>query len=440
MNALDPGGSATAYSNNFVFSSAGTYYIRACADKSSAMNSGVISESDELNNCSNAWQPVTVTTLVNPTMDYVTINSDSTDSVLADGSTPYTITATASHPSGGSSVKDVYVQTNETSQPSGGQRGFLAWSLNNDFPGLSGLFKSQTSPFPALPVACTGGGQGAIFTGTNDSQYLNLLSCSTTVSGNTRTTLFVVTYNTNFTSPTNNELVGVIDAVGASGIFITQLTPPPYDTFNLACSNGASNYPTCSCTPPQTLVGGVCTAPSIPVATLLVNGASTATINSGQSATLSWSATNSPTSCVFLGIPANGISTGGSPSGSVSTGALNASQNYQLTCSNSGGTSNTSTATVTVNPATVIFNANPNRGHLGSSTTVSWNVDNVDSCNITKNGIAWESDLTGAELDDSKGDTITGQATYILTCLSGGSSAFPPKSITVNVLPGFQEF
>ncbi|MEO6536860.1 MAG: CARDB domain-containing protein [Candidatus Paceibacterota bacterium] len=57
--ALAAGGSNTA-SLSYAFPSAGTWYVRACADKSSAGSAGVIAESNEGNNCSSSWTAITV--------------------------------------------------------------------------------------------------------------------------------------------------------------------------------------------------------------------------------------------------------------------------------------------------------------------------------------------------------------------------------------------
>lgn len=62
--ALGASGSNSA-SLSYTFSSAGTYYVRACADKSSAGSAGTIAESNESNNCG-PWSPVTVATAVQP--------------------------------------------------------------------------------------------------------------------------------------------------------------------------------------------------------------------------------------------------------------------------------------------------------------------------------------------------------------------------------------
>lgn len=65
-SALAAAGS-NATSISYSFPSAGTWYVRVCADKSSAANGGSITESNESNNCSSAWRAVTITDPVTPT-------------------------------------------------------------------------------------------------------------------------------------------------------------------------------------------------------------------------------------------------------------------------------------------------------------------------------------------------------------------------------------
>src|SRR6185295_15374512 len=57
-NALS-GGASYSTSLSYTFPSAGTYYMRVCADKSSAGDTGVITESNENNNCG-AWTAISV--------------------------------------------------------------------------------------------------------------------------------------------------------------------------------------------------------------------------------------------------------------------------------------------------------------------------------------------------------------------------------------------
>ena len=59
MEKLFAGGTKTATVNH-TFTANGTYYVRACADKSSSVDTGVIDESNEDNNCSGVWEAVIV--------------------------------------------------------------------------------------------------------------------------------------------------------------------------------------------------------------------------------------------------------------------------------------------------------------------------------------------------------------------------------------------
>lgn len=173
-----------------------------------------------------------------------------------------------------------------------------------------------------------------------------------------------------------------------------------------------------------------------PTATL---SASPSTIDQGQSSTLSWNSTNA-TSCTAGG----GYSTGGATSGSASTGALSQTSTYQVTCSGLGGTSAPAFATVTVRIPTISIGVSPNRLNVGSSTTVTWNATEVNSCTITKNGAAWKSLTANASrvVSGSASDSPTTQTTYLFSCSNNasGSGAAVTATQVVNINPGFQEF
>lgn len=73
--ALAAGSSFNA-TYSYTFASAGTYYFRACADKSSAGNAGVIAESNENNNCG-PWTAVTVSSTPPPSSMTCSVNKTS---------------------------------------------------------------------------------------------------------------------------------------------------------------------------------------------------------------------------------------------------------------------------------------------------------------------------------------------------------------------------
>lgn len=62
MSALASSGTGTATSPSYTFPSAGTYSVRACADKSNSASAGTITESNESDNCGN-WTTVTVSSV-----------------------------------------------------------------------------------------------------------------------------------------------------------------------------------------------------------------------------------------------------------------------------------------------------------------------------------------------------------------------------------------
>lgn len=120
--------------------------------------------------------------------------------VNPDASTPYTITVSADSVWGGSNISHEYAMIDyqgENPQP----HGFLSWYYAN----------------PSWPgqIPCTGNGLGyaAIQAGYGNT-YLNLQSCTNVITGNNRTTTFVVTFNPSFGTDVpvimDNDISGII--------------------------------------------------------------------------------------------------------------------------------------------------------------------------------------------------------------------------------------
>lgn len=181
----------------------------------------------------------------------------------------------------------------------------------------------------------------------------------------------------------------------------------------------------CSLTP------GVC--PAAPTASL---SASPAQVDVGQSSTLSWNSTGA-TNCSGTGFAA------GAPSGSRSTGKLNSAgtQNYQVTCSGPGGTSAPAFASVEVLAPNLNITAAPARVRNGGTATLSWSASGVKRCTVSGPGVSASGNAdknNSFSAGSPQTITVSGQSTYTISCTTNG----PPisKSVTVNVLPGFQEF
>ena len=181
----------------------------------------------------------------------------------------------------------------------------------------------------------------------------------------------------------------------------------------LACNNGATNPPSCVVQPTAALSGNPLT------------------IVTGQAATLSWSSTNA-SMC--------GAAGGGTwlPYGSATSGNVNVTpsttSSYQTTClSPSGGSANSNIVTITVLQPTDSITATPSRVHAGQSTTIAWTSTNATSCTVSGPGFS----KTG--LSGSQSVPINSQSTYTLNCNTTGPP-LPPKTVTVNIIPDFQEF
>ena len=150
-------------------------------------------------------------------------------------------------------------------------------------------------------------------------------------------------------------------------------------------------------------------------------------VTSGQTSTLTWSATNA-TSCTASG----GWAGNKAVSGSQTVGPLATSTDFTLTCTGAGGSAG-STARVTVQgggspPApTVSLSANPTSVAYNGSTVLNWSSSNATSC--TASG-AWSGTkaLTGNQTIAG----ITSNRTYTLQCSGAGGST--SRSVSVIAL------
>ena len=214
-----------------------------------------------------------------------------------------------------------------------------------------------------------------------------------------------------------------------------------FSTCSATCGGGIQ---TRTCTNPSPTNGGaICSGPTsqscnteicAPTVTL---SASPSVIDNGRSSTLIWSSTNAD-SCTSAG----GFETGNATSGHVSTGALTSTQNYQVTCTGPGGSTDSSVVTVKVIFPTVSITAVPDRVVIGSSTTVSWNAIDANSCTIKKNGTTWrEFTASGSRtISGSVSDTIIAQTTYIISCTNDADASAATDTQVVNVVGDYQEF
>ena len=169
------------------------------------------------NTCSGAVQTQGCTINCPPVINSVTISSSP---VHADNTTRYTITETAIDGNGGGDIYREYALIDYQGEHPV-QRGYLTWALPDYWP----TYQDHQ--------ACTGGGYAVIQPGYGNT-YIHLDSCSTSVSGNTRTVNFVVRFATSFAADgpqIDNDISGyTMDASGAYNGWTNYQT-----NFNLFC-------------------------------------------------------------------------------------------------------------------------------------------------------------------------------------------------------------
>lgn len=204
---------------------------------------------------------------------------------------------------------------------------------------------------------------------------------------------------------------------------------PTSGTAKLTAPDTAGSYSyILSCTGPGggaagTVTENVGTVPA-PVVSLSVNPTS---IQSGQSATLNWSATNAD-SCT-----AGGAWSGSEPaSGSAGTGTLatDGTYSYTLTCTGPGGSgAGSATLTVSATPTpTLSLSASPTTVAVGGSTTLNWTSTNVSSCNA---GGDWSGSQAVSGSQSEGPYSSAGVYSYTLTCGGGDGSAGSTVNVTV---------
>ena len=216
-------------------------------------------------------------------------------------------------------------------------------------------------------------------------------------------------------------------AKNASGTMSTgALSTVKTYTYTLTCSNAGGTSAPRSATVAVSL-------PPKPVVTL---SASPISVTTGNSSNLTWSSTNTPTSCT-----ASGDWTGAkNASGTMSTGALSTvkTYTYTLTCSNAGGSGSATTSVsvssgVVVSKPVVAISLSPTTIGTGGSTTISWSAtNNPTSC--TASG-SWGGAKSASGSQNSGIVTTAGLYTYTLACSNSAGASSASASLTVIAKP-----
>jgi hypothetical protein len=175
---------------------------------------------------------------------------------------------------------------------------------------------------------------------------------------------------------------------------------------------------------PQWAVWPATATASLPAVQISANPTA---VTSGQTSTLTWSATNA-TSCSASG----GWAGNKALSGSETTPAIMATTTFTLTCSNaSGNSSGAATVTLQTQQApTLTFTANPTTINSGASSTLTWSSTNATSC--TASG-GWSGSRTTSGSQST--GALTATTTYTLSCSGAGGSIQRSATVTVQSAP-----
>ena len=154
--------------------------------------------------------------------------------------------------------------------------------------------------------------------------------------------------------------------------------------------------------------------------------AADASVPSGGSTTLAWSAADVD-SCV-----ASGAWSGNRPlSGGEAVGPLTSASTFTLTCSGPGGSVERSvTVDVDANPPGVTLNATPPGVPFGGSTVLGWNVTDATSCQAFGGWSGPKAVSGGEQIDNLQTDT-----TFRLVCTGPGGTGSDEVTVTVQSAP-----
>ncbi|MGH7249554.1 MAG: CARDB domain-containing protein, partial [Minisyncoccia bacterium] len=326
MSALPASGSGNI-SQSYAFTLAGTYSIRACADKKSSGDTGFVTESNENNNCS-PWTNITV---------------GSSGGLPPGGG------------GGGGSGPDLTAGMASPSVATVGVSQTYSAVISN-----IGNLSTGGSFHNFFQVATDANGGGTI-TGLPASSMLGLGSGESDTAKQTYTFITAGTHSIRVCADKSSS--------GDAGV----ITESNEDNNCGAWDNVSTGF----------------SRVIVPVVTITASPAF-GTVNV-INPTITWGATNNPTSCTASGDWSGSKAVPGSleQEGILTTART---YTYTLTCVNANGTSAPASATVTVTNTSAVVNidANPLTIYTGDTTLLTWS-SNASSCagtNFNANGKA----------------------------------------------------
>ena len=395
--ALAAGASETSTMDTGVSLTAGTWYVRACANTTNNVTFSSVEPSTATGNNCGAWTAVTV----NP------------------APAAPTVTATVN---GASSASITTAQTFDLKMTSTNAAS-CTWSRTGSY---SGNWTNQPVPAPN-----TSYDSGALTWPAGNATWTFTCTNSTgSKSGAASVTITNPTCANGAANPPSctqcpNNLAyqsGSCVACSNGGCTGVPGGTPGNPTGGLTCNNGATNPPSCTTQPPS------CSQLSV----------SSQDVNVGDTVTLTWKCKNA-SSCKQTS-NSNGFATGNKINSSDTTNPLTTAGSYPfgMYCDNTFFRF----PTVTVHNPTCALSASPDRVASGSTVSFTVNATDVKSCTITAPGYSKTVPVTNGTCSSAPitSPAITAQTTFSLTCKPIAAGTIAPSNVTVNILPAFQEF
>lgn len=220
---------------------------------------------------------------------------------------------------------------------------------------------------------------------------------------------------------------------GAGGTLYT-FTPAVVAGYTSVVSPGSSFLVFPGDTPTFTVTyTPVATAPVVTLTASPISGVVN-TVNP----TLTWTTTNSPTSCTASGDWSGSQAVGG---GSQSMGILTTAKTYTytLTCTNAGGTSVPVSATVSVTAAVVApvitLTASPTSGAVNTVTpTITWTTANSPTSCTASNSWSGSKSVAGGSQTLAVLTTVK-TYTYTLTCSNAAGTVSKNATVVISAIP-----
>ncbi len=408
-------GVTRAIAFTYTYPNAGTWYMRACADKTSINDvNGTVVESNENNNCG-GWTKITVTDASQATSlpNLTALSTTVSANPVAGKAISFSSSAKNVGAGDAGSFPNIFQVANSAVTST-----VLMVSANT----VSSLASNATAAFSASTASLAAGAYNVRACANTTTAWTHPLS-ETSATDNCGA----------WTAMTVQPCIGNNCGTGIPGYCATHPTDPsciggtpgycaihPSDP---SCTGGTSGY--CAIHPSDPSCTGGLLSGSQVSALLSANPLS---VIRGDSTTLTWSSQNA-VSCAGTG---TGFGTKGKPSGTT-TVTPSISTLFTVDCQDASGNHAYDSQTVTVTAPEVTITASPTLVRSEDTAVISWSVKGaVDSCSVSGPG------LSSHQASGSAAEVIPAESSYTISCVAGTFN--PTASVTVKVIPSFKEF